>query len=258
MSGFFSPQIGFGKEEIMLTVLSSLISAIKNNLSSVIVSLAIVFVIILILQFLEILFSKKSEEIPVSRVSYMTSIALLSAVAGILMLFEFPLPFIAPGFYKVDLSEVPVVVGAFALGPVAGVLIEFVKIIINLFVNGTTTAFIGEMANFLIGIAFVIPASMVYYLKRNKKKAIIGLIYGTFFTTITGVLLNAYVLLPFYAAAFGGMENIVAAGTAVNPAINSVFTFCMIAVAPFNLIKFSVVSVISLSVYGSVLRVIKR
>lgn len=242
----------------MLAVLSSLITVISDNLASVMLSLAVVCVILLVLQSMEVLLSKKSEEKRVSHVTYMTLVALLSAISGILMLFEFPIPFIAPGFYKVDLSEVPVIVGAFALGPVAGVLIEFIKILINLFVNGTTTAFIGEIANFLIGIAFVIPASMVYYVRKTKKKAVIGLIYGTIFTTITGVLLNAYVLLPFYAAAFGGMENIVAAGTAVNPAINSVFTFCMIAVAPFNLIKFSIVSVISLSIYGSVSRVIKR
>lgn len=242
----------------MLMVLSRLMVAVKDNLPSVMMALAVVFGIIFLLQIAEAMLSKKAKTIKVSHVTYMTTVALLSAIAGILMLFEFPLPFIAPGFYKIDLSEVPIIIGAFTLGPVAGVLIEFIKIVINLFVNGTTTAFIGEMANFLMGIAFVIPASMMYYVRKTKRRAVIGLIYGAVFATIIGVLLNAYVLLPFYAAAFGGIEKIVAAGTAVNPAIHSVFTFCMIAVAPFNLIKFSVVSVIAASIYGSVSRVIKK
>lgn len=242
----------------MLVVLSGLMSAVRENLTSVIFFLAGVLVLVLVLQFLEIMISRKKEEKKVSGVTYMTFVSLLSAIAGVLMLFEFPLPFIAPGFYKVDFSEVPVVVGAFVLGPVAGVLIEFIKVVINLFVNGTTTAFIGEIANFLMGISFIIPAAMVYYFKKTKQKAVLGLVFGTAFTTVTGVLLNAYVLLPFYAAAFGGMENIVAAGTAVNPAIDSVLTFCVLAVAPFNLLKFSFVSFLSLSVYRSLGRAIKR
>lgn len=242
----------------MLMVLSRLMVAVKENLPGVMIALAVVCGVIFLLQLIEVMLAKKAEVTRLSRVTYMTSVALLSAIAGILMLFEFPLPFIAPGFYKIDLSEVPILIGAFTLGPAAGVLIVFIKIVINLFINGTTTAFIGETANFLMGIAFVIPASMVYYVRKTKKKAILGMIYGTIFATILGVLLNAYVLLPFYAAAFGGIEKIVAAGTAVNPAIHSVFTFCMIAVAPFNLIKFSVVSVIAASIYGSVSRVVKR
>ena len=97
----------------------------------------------------------------------MVSVGMLGAISVVLMLVEFPLPFIAPGFYKLDFSEVPILVGAFALGPVAGVMTELIKILLNLVINGTDTAFVGEFANFVMGCAFVIPAALIYKKKKN-------------------------------------------------------------------------------------------
>ena len=97
-----------------------------------------------------------------SKIEWMTKIAMLSAAAMVLMLFEFPLPFVAPMFYELDFSEVPVLVGAFALGPVAGIAIEFLKILVNLLINGTITAGVGELANFLVGVSFILPAELIY------------------------------------------------------------------------------------------------
>ena len=96
----------------------------------------------------------------------MAKVGVLSAMATVLMLFEFPLP-IAPSFYELDFSEVAVLIGSFALGPLAGVLIEFIKILINLLINGTDTLFVGELANFLMGCAFVLPAALVYCRKKT-------------------------------------------------------------------------------------------
>ena len=96
------------------------------------------------------------------------TIGMLGAIAVVLMLFEIPLPF-APPFYEIDFSEVPVLVGCFALGPVAGVLIEFVKILLNLIINGSATAGVGELANFCIGCSFCIPAGIIYKRKKTKK-----------------------------------------------------------------------------------------
>ena len=90
---------------------------------------------------------------------------MFGALAAVLMLFEFPLVFIAPSFYGLDLSEVPVLVGAFSMGPAAGVIIEFVKILVKLLMKPTTTGFVGEMANFVIGCSFVVPAAMIYHVK---------------------------------------------------------------------------------------------
>ena len=97
-----------------------------------------------------------------SRVRTLVQVAMLGAVAGVLMNLEFPIPFLAPGFYQLDFSEVPVLVGTFAMGPAAGVLIELVKILLHLVTKGTTTAGVGDVANFLIGCAFILPAGLIY------------------------------------------------------------------------------------------------
>ena len=97
-----------------------------------------------------------------------TTIGMLGAIATVLMLFEIPLPF-APSFYEIDFSEVPVLVGCFAMGPIAGVLIELVKIVLNFVINGTVTAGVGEVANFIIGISFCVPAGLIYRHKKSKK-----------------------------------------------------------------------------------------
>lgn len=187
----------------------------------------------------------------------MVQIAMLSAVAIILMLFDFPLPF-APSFYKLDFSELPVIVGAFAIGPVAGVLIEVVKILLNFLVNGSSTAGVGELANFAIGCSFVLPAAIIYQRNKTKKSAIIGLAAGTVLMTIAGCFINAYVMLPAYAAAFHWeISALIELGTAVNPAINSLWSFILLAVAPFNLVKGILVSVITLLIYKKISVILK-
>ena len=174
--------------------------------------------------------------------------AMFGALAGVLMLFEFPLVFIAPSFYGLDLSEVPVLVGTFAMGPAAGVIIEFVKILIKLVLKPTTTGFVGEFANFVIGCALVVPAGLVYHVKKSKKSAIIGMAVGTIVMAVSGVVINAVVMLPFYANVMP-LETILAAGAAVNPAVSNIWTFAIICVGPFNLVKGVVVSVVTQLVY---------
>ncbi len=182
----------------------------------------------------------------------MAQMGMLSAIAVVLMLFEIPLPF-APSFYEIDFSEVPVLIGCFAMGPMAGVIIELLKILLNLCINGTVTAGVGEFANFLIGCALVLPAAFIYKKKKTKKGAIIGLVTGTLFMTFIGCFINAYLLLPTYAKAFGmPIEALVEMGSAVNASITDLFTFVMFAVVPFNLLKGIVVSVIVLLVYKKI------
>lgn len=177
---------------------------------------------------------------------------MLGAIAVVLMLFEIPLPF-APSFYEIDFSEVPVMIGTFAIGPVAGAAIELVKILLNFIINGTTTAGVGEVANFLIGCALVVPAGIIYRRKRTRTGAIIGMATGTVFMTLIGCLLNAYVLLPAYATAFQmPIDALVAMGTAVNGSIDSLFTFVAFAVAPFNLLKGVLVSLIVFLIYKKI------
>ena len=188
----------------------------------------------------------------------LVEIGMLGAIATVLMLFEFPIPFIAPPFYELDFSEVPVLVGAFALGPVAGATIELVKILINLLINGTATAFVGEIGNYILGCSFIIPAALIYKKKKSKKNALIGMIAGTITMTVLGCFLNAYVLLPTYAAAFGmSIEKIVEMGSAVNGNITNIMTFVVLAVAPFNILKGFIVSAITLLIYKHISPILK-
>ena len=187
-----------------------------------------------------------------------TTVGMLGAIATVLMLFEIPLPF-APSFYEIDFSEVPVLVGCFALGPVAGVLVELIKIILNFAINGTVTAGVGEVANFLIGISFCVPAAVIYSKKKAKKSAIIGLIVGTVVMAIFGCFINAYVLLPTYAKAFQiPIDGLIAMGTAVNAGINSLMTFVVFAVLQFNLLKGILDSIIVLLIYKKISPILKK
>ncbi len=173
---------------------------------------------------------------------------MFGALAAVLMLFEFPLPFIAPSFYGLDLAEVPILVGSFALGPLAGMVMEFVKILIKLVLKPTSTGFVGEFANIMVGCALVLPAGLVYRFKKTKKGAVAGMIAGTITMSVVGVVINALVMLPFYSN-FMPLENIIAAGAAINPAVSNIWTFAIICVGPFNIIKGVVVSLITALVY---------
>lgn len=180
----------------------------------------------------------------------LVKLAMLSAVAVALMLFEFPLPFIAPPFYEIDFSEVPVLVGAFAFGPLAGAVIEGVKILLNLLINGTVTAGVGELSNFVLGIVFVLPAAWVYKKNRTKKGALYGLLTGTALLLVLGCFINAYVMLPAYGNAFGmPISAFVEMAAQIHPSIDTVLEFVLICVLPFNLIKAVLVSAITLLIY---------
>ena len=190
-------------------------------------------------------------------VQAITQIGMLSAIATVLMLFEIPLPF-APSFYEIDLSEVPVLVGCFVMGPAAGAIIELVKVLLNLVINGTLTAGVGEFGNFLIGCSFVVPAGILYHRIRSKKGAVIGMILGTACMTVFGCFINAYLLLPTYAKAFQmPMDALIGMGTAVNPSIDSLMTFVLFAVAPFNLLKGALVSTVVLLIYKKISPIFK-
>lgn len=186
------------------------------------------------------------------RIQEIAQIGMLAAIATVLMLFEIPLPF-APSFYEIDFSEVPVLIGCFVMGPVAGAVIELVKILINLLINGTATAGVGEFANLCIGCAFVVPAGIIYRKMRSRKGALIGMVTGTLLMTFVGCFLNAYLLLPTYAKAFEmPIDALVGMGTAVNPMVNSLLTFVVFAVAPFNLLKGFLVSAIVFLIYKKI------
>lgn len=227
--------------------MKELLANAKENLSFLLVSLLIIVGIIVIAALAQKFLCKS---IPKRRgARYVAFVAMFGAIAAVLMLFEIPL-FFAPSFYELDLSEIPVLMCSFYLGPVAGVVCELLKIVIKLLLKGTSTLFVGDFANFVVGCTFVLPASIIYHFKKSKKSAIIGMSAGTAVMTVFGSLFNAVYLLPKFATIFGmPLEAIIGMGTQVNSAINSVSTLVLFAVVPFNLLKGIVVSVATFFLY---------
>lgn len=220
----------------------------NETLTFVLVCLGIVSVLIgLCVLFERYCLSKRKK---LSSAKFITTVAMCGALAALLMLIEVPLLFLAPEFYKLDLSELPVMICGMYLGPTSAVICEFLKILLKLVLKGTTTAYVGELANFLVGCSLVIPATAIYHLRKSKKNAIAGLVSGTVILTVFGTLFNAIYLLPTFAKLFGiPLEVIIGMGTAINSGINSVTTFVIYAVAPLNLIKGVVISVLTLLLY---------
>ena len=181
-----------------------------------------------------------------------------AALGAVLMVLEIPV-FFAPPFYKLDFSEIPMLFCSFYLGPVAGVLAELLKNLIKLLLKGTSTAFVGEFANFAVSCALVLPASILYHIRKTKKSALVGLATGTVMMTVFGSAFNAIYLLPKFAALYGmPLDAIVAMGSEINGAIHSVSTLVLYAVTPLNLLKGVVVSVMTFLLYKRIERVLFR
>ena len=236
----------------------NLFNEVAKNAIFVLEFLAVVVVIFIAARMIEKAEKKKTgntERILSTR--KLTMVGMFSAIAAILMIFEFPLPF-APAFYKLDFSEIPVLITAFAFGPVAGVMVEFCKIVLNLLMDSTTTAFVGELANFMVGCSFILPASIIYLHKKNRKSAITGCIVGTICLTVFGTSFNAIYLVPKFAELYGmPLDAIIGMGTAINPAITDLTTLVMFAVAPLNILKGVSVSVITMLIYKKLSRFMK-
>ena len=169
------------------------------------------------------------------------------------------MPF-APPFYKLDFSELPVLIGTFAFGPAAGVMMEFIKILLKLFIKGTSTAFVGELANFAVGCSFILPASAMYAFRKNKKSAIFSCILGTLIMTVFGTAFNAVYLLPAFSKLYGiPMDALLAMGVKANSLVkeSSIVSFVVACVAPLNLIKGTSVSIATLLVYKPLSPILK-
>ncbi len=191
----------------------------------------------------------------VSKARRISIVAICAAIAAVLHMLDFPLLFLAPEFYKLDLSEVPVMLCGFYLGPSAAVACEAVKILLKLLLKGTSTAFVGDFANFCIGCSLVLPAVTVYLTKKTRTAALWGLALGTAVLTVFGSAFNAVYLLPKFSQLYGlPLESIVGMGRAINGSIRSLQSFVLLAVAPLNLIKGLVVSALTLLLYKRVAR----
>ena len=227
-----------------------------ENLKFILVCLAVFAGLVLVAVLFERLLVKNRKRL--SDTHYITYTAIFSTMAGVLMLVEIPL-FFAPSFYKIDLSELPILICTFYLGPVAGVVAELLKVCIKLLLKGTSTAFVGDFANFAVGCSFVLPASIVYHARPSRRSALIGLLVGTLVMTVFGSAFNAIYLLPKFAQLFGmPMEVIVGMGTKINSRITNVSTLVFYAVVPFNLLKGVVVSLLTFLLYKRISPLLHR
>ena len=232
--------------------MAELWTQIAENLSFVLACAAIVVGLALLAKLSEKYLPELRKVTPARRVSI---ISICAAIATVLHVLDFPLPFLAPGFYKLDFSELPVLLCGFYLGPCATVVCEGIKILLKLLLKSTSTAFVGDLANFVVGCSFVLPATIWYHLHKSKHSAIIGLILGTICMSVFGTAFNAVYLLPKFAELYGmPLDVIIGMGTAIHAGIHNVTTFVVMCVAPLNVVKGTMVSVLTLLLYKRVAR----
>lgn len=179
----------------------------------------------------------------------LTMIAMFSAISAVLMVFEIQLPF-SPSFVKFDFSDLPVMLGGFLIGPFAGGIIAFMKILLHFLLNGTTSFFVGDLPNLLLTLSFVLPASFIYQQKKTKKTTIQGLLVSIICTSLLAIIFNLFLIFPLYLKVLNlKMVDLINMIHVVNPLVKDVFTMIVFSLLPFNLFKYSIVSMITMLSY---------
>lgn len=179
--------------------------------------------------------------------------AVMAAVAAVLMFISFSVP-IMPSFIKLDLSELPALIASFALGPASGVAVCFLKNLVNL--PTTTTSGVGELCNFLLGAAFVLPAGLLYKKVQGRKGALIGSLTGAAAMAILSLPINYFITYPFYAV-FMPMDAIIGMYQAINPAVENLFQALLWFNVPFTLVKGLLSVAITFLVYKKISPLLK-
>ncbi len=173
-----------------------------------------------------------------NRTHKLTVTAMLSAVAFILMFIEFPIPALIPSFVKLDISDLPELLAAFSLGPVYGVAVTFLKNLLHIVFKGTSSAYVGELCNFLLGAVFSLIAGFIYQRKKSRKSALIGAIIGAALMAIVSVPMNYYVVYPAYVVCYGmPLEAIIGMYQAILPSADSLIKCLTIFNMPFTFCK---------------------
>ena len=176
----------------------------------------------------------------------LTMIAMFSAISAVLMVFEIQLPF-SPSFVKFDFSDLPVMLGGFLIGPFAGGIIVFMKILLHFLLNGTTSFFVGDLSNLLLTLSFVLPASFIYQQKKTKKTTIQGLLVSIICTSLLAIIFNLFLIFPLYLKVLNlKMVDLINMIHVVNPLVITMIVFSLL---PFNLFKYSIVSMITMLSY---------
>lgn len=194
----------------------------------------------------------------ISQTRKITVTAMLSAVAFLLMFIEFPLPMLIPSFVKMDVSDLPALLGAFALGPVYGVVIEVLKNLLHILIKGTSSAGIGELFNVTMGAVFAAVAGLIYLKNHTRQGAVIGALSGAAAMALASLPMNYFLVYPFYAKVFGGMEAIIGAYQAILPSVDGLFQCLAIFNVPFTFIKGLLDVVLCFLIYKPLSGLIRR
>lgn len=182
-------------------------------------------------------------------------ISVLAAMGMVLMFFDLSLWF-APPFLKLDFSDLPGMIGAFAMGPTAGVLIQLIKNILSFMIEGSSTGGVGELSNFFVGSVLVGISGYIYGRNKTFKNAIIGMVVGVLSMTVAASLSNYFVVFPLYGKVIP-MDNIIDMAKKVNNLVVDYKTMILYAVVPFNLIKGTLTSLITIFIYKRVSLLLK-
>ncbi len=176
--------------------------------------------------------------------------AMLSAVAFILMFIEFPIPMLIPSFVKLDISDLPALLGAFAFGPIYGAVIELVKNLLHILIKGTSSAYIGELFNFLCGSFMCVSAGAIYRFKRTRAGAVAASVVGCAVMAVLSVPLNYFLVYPAYVVCYGlPMEAIIGMYQAILPSADSLIKCLTIFNLPFTFVKGMICAVICFFIY---------
>ena len=187
---------------------------------------------------------------------FISVIGIMSALGFVLMLLEFPLPFIIPGFIKFDFSELPALICSFAYGPLSGILVCLVKNVLHL--PFTTSACVGEFSNFILGAIFVGIAGLIYKRSKSRKTAFIGSVVGAIAMTVISVATNYFVVYPAFSVIYGlPMEGIIGMYKMLLPAADNLIKALVIFNLPFNFVKGMVDAGICFLVYKRLSPILK-
>ncbi len=199
----------------------------------------------------------KDTSVTITTTARLTLTAMFGALAAVLMLFSFPIFFTLP-FINLDISDVPVILGTYMLGPLWGIVIAFVKIALNFVLNGTTTVGIGELANLLFTLAYILPAGIIYRYRRTRQGAVLSLIAGTLIASAAAVILDWFVVFPFYISVSSSltMDAVIGMASKANPMVSGAGTMMLLSVFPANLLKYTLASVITFFAYAPLRKLI--
>ncbi len=191
------------------------------------------------------------------RTRNMVRVGILTAISVLLMYIDFPIPFVAPNFMTIDISDVPSLIAGYAMGPLSGVLVTLLKNLLILVVKGTKTGFVGELSNFIVGSTFVLISSLIYRQHKTYKTAVVSLIFGVLGMTAVASLSNYFVVYPLYAKVMIPMEAIIEMGQAITDKVVDLKSMILFTVVPFNLIKGSLNALVTMFLYKPISPILK-